>query len=107
MVNSMKRIEAVFRRPELKRFFQCAERLGIFGFDLCENRNSPKGALNSEDVNQSRLTVDFAVSDADLKDTIHAVLEQAHPDSIAIFILGSESPSTTGAGSGVYSNPVG
>jgi hypothetical protein len=93
----MKKIEAVFRRPELKRFFQCAERLGIFGFDLCENR---KGTLTSEDVNQSRLTVDFAVSDADLKDTIHAVLEQAHPDSIAIFKFGPESPSTTGAGSG-------
>ena len=102
----MKKIEAVFRRPELKRFFRCAERLGIFGFDLCENRNPSIGAPKSEDANQTRLTVDFAVSDADLKDTIHAVLEQAHPDSIAIFILGSESSSTMSAGSGAYSNPA-
>lgn len=97
----MKKIEVVFRRPELKRFFQCAERLGIFGFDLCENRNSSRGPSNGEDVNQSRLTVDFAVSEADLKDTIHAVLEQAHPDSVAIFKLGPESPSTIGAWSPV------
>src|ERR1700733_13719320 len=102
----MKKIEAVFRRPELKRFFRCAERLGIFGFDLCENKHSSKGTLNGEDRNQSRLTVDFAVSDADLNDTVHAVLEEAHPDSISIFKLGSDSPSTAGAWSDAFSPSV-
>jgi len=103
----MKRIEAVVRRSELRRFFQCAEKLGIFGFDLSENRNLSKTVRSGENGNQSRLTVDFAVSDADTKDTIHAVLEQAHPDSIAIFKLGPESTSTGGAGSGAHSNRVG
>src|ERR1700737_4680838 len=84
----MKRIEAVVKRSELKRFFQCAERLGIFGFDLSENRTLSRTDLNAENGGQARLTVDFAVSDTDTKDTIHAVLEQAHPDSIAIFKLG-------------------
>jgi len=85
----MKRIEAVVKRSELKRFYQCAEKLGIFGFDLSENRNSLKPVVSGENREQSRLTVDFAVSDADTKDTIHAVLEQAHPDSIAIFKFGT------------------
>jgi len=99
----MKRIEAVVKRSELRRFCQCAEKLGIFGFDLSENRSPSKTVLSNENGNHSRLTVDFAVSDADTKDTIHAVLEQAHPDSIAIFKLAPESTSTTGA----FSNRVG
>ena len=103
----MKKIEVVVRRAELKKFFQCAERLGIFGFDLSENRNSSKSVLNSENIDRLSLTVDFAVSDADTMNTVHAVLERAHPDSIAIFQLVAESPSVTGAGSGAYSNPVG
>jgi hypothetical protein len=103
----MKKIEVVVRRTELRQFFLCAERLGIFGFDLSENRNSSKAVLDREDVERLSVTVDFAVSDADTMNTIHAVLERAHPDSIAIFQLVTESPSVTGAGSGAYSNPAG
>ena len=84
----MKRIEAVIRRYELKRFSQCAERLGVFGFDLSESRNSSDPIVKFESRNQSRLTVDFAVFDEDTKNIVHAVLEQTHPDSISIFQLG-------------------
>ena len=100
----MKRIEAVVRRSELKRFLLCAEKLGIFGFDLCADRNSSVTAVGGQNGNPSRLTVEFAVSDADTKDTIHAVLDQAHPDGIAIFTLGPESNSI---GSGANPNRVG
>jgi len=71
----MKRIETVVRRSELGNFYQCAGRLGILGFDLAED-------------NHAALKVDFAVPDTDAKDTVHAFLEQVHPDSIAIFKLG-------------------
>ncbi len=95
----MKRIEAVVRRSELRRFCQCAEKLGIFGFDLFENRNAKGTVRGGEDRNQARLTVDFAVLDSETKDTVHAVLEESHPDSIAIFTLGTEAGSDGGAGS--------
>jgi hypothetical protein len=90
-VSIMERIEAVIRHSELKRFFQCAERLGIFGFDLSETRKSSEKIVGGENRHQSRLTVDFAVFDAETRDTVHAVLEEAHPDSIAIFKLAPES----------------
>src|ERR1700676_778803 len=102
----MKRVEAVVKRSELKRFFQCAERLGIFGFDLSECRSSSETVVRTEIGNQPRLMVDFAVSDSDTKDTIHALLEQAHPDSIAIFKLGAESTSTEDVAAAIYSNRV-
>jgi hypothetical protein len=89
----MKRIEAVVKRSELKRFFQCVERPGILGFDLSECRNSSETVVSTENGNQSRLMIDFAVFDAETTNTIRAVLEQAHPDSIAIFKLGPESTS--------------
>jgi hypothetical protein len=91
----MKRIEAVVRRSDLSSFYQCAEKLGIFGFDLSENR-IPRAAgshgrlCSKSTINPqppSRLKVDFAVLDREAKDTVHAVLEQVHPDSIAIFEL--------------------
>lgn len=94
----MKKIEAVLRRTELRRFFLCAEKLGIFGFDLCPERSSSVPVVGSHNSAPSRLTVEFAVSDADTKDTIHAVLDQAHPDSIAVFKLGPESSSSAGSG---------
>ena len=87
----MEKIEAVIRSSELKRFFQCAEKLGVFGFDLTETPNSSVKVVGGENGYQSRFTVDFAVSDAETRDTVHAVLEQAHPDSIAIFRLTPES----------------
>jgi hypothetical protein len=96
----MKKIEAVVRRSELRQFFLCAEKLGIFGFDLCPDRNSSVPVVGGHGSPPSRLMVEFAVSDADTKDTIHAVLDQAHPDSIAVFKLGPESSSRGGAGSG-------
>ena len=74
----MKRIETVVRRSELSSFYQCAGKLGILGFDLAEN-------------SRSALKVDFAVPDTAAKETVHAVLEQLHPDSIAIFTLDNES----------------
>jgi|ERR1700722_8760174 hypothetical protein len=75
----MKRIETILRRGELGQFSQCVEALGILGFDLAEDRNAT-------------FKVDFAVLDKEAKDTIHAVLEKVHPDSIAIFKLENESP---------------
>ena len=71
---SMKRIETVLRRSELLSFYQCIGRLGIIGFDLSEARNAA-------------MKVDFAVLDAEAKATVHAVLEQVHPNSIAVFQL--------------------
>jgi len=97
----MKRIEAVVRRADLSSFYQCAEKLGIFGFDLSENR-IPRAAgsrsqlppkSNAKTETPSRLKVDFAVLDREAKDTVHAVLEQVHPDSIAIFELKESAPS--------------
>ena len=100
----MKRIEAVVRRSEMKHFCQCAEKLGIFGFDLCEDGCSTPRAVGADGHNQSKLKVDFAVFDAETKDTVQAVLEQAHPDSIGIFQLGPESTASEGARRGFYSN---
>ena len=79
----MKRIEAVMRRAELGSFNQCAGRLGIFGFDLSEDH--------------AALKIDFAVLDTEAKDTVHAVLDQVHPDSIAIFKFDNEPASESGA----------
>jgi|HubBroStandDraft_6_1064221.scaffolds.fasta_scaffold707815_2 hypothetical protein len=98
----MKRIEAVVRRAALNSFYQCAEKLGIFGFDLSENRRKKatesRSPLKPENtaiaIAPSRLTVDFAVLDREAKDTVHAVLEQVHPDSIAIFDLEESAPSS-------------
>jgi hypothetical protein len=91
MVDLMERIEAVMKRSELKRFLRCVERLGIFGFDLSENRNPPARIGSSENGSRTTLTVDFAVRDVETNETIHAILEQARPDSIAIFKLCPES----------------
>lgn len=78
----MRRIETVVKRSELSSFYQCAGRLGILGFDLAEN-------------SRAALKVDFAVPDLEAKDTVHAFLEQVHPDSIAIFKLDNESSAAT------------
>jgi hypothetical protein len=86
----MKIIEAVFMRTALDDFGRCAQRLGIFGFDLseesCKDHHQPV-AVASEQVrnNTRRLKVDFAVLDEQAKSTVHAVLESVHPDSISIF----------------------
>jgi nitrogen regulatory protein PII len=87
----MKIIEAVIMRSALDDFNRCAKQLGIFGFDLSEERTELRDhqrlAIASECTldTTSRLKVDFAVLDEETKPTIHAVLESVHPDSIAIF----------------------
>jgi len=78
-------------RSALDDFNRCAKQLGIFGFDLSEERTELRDhqrlAIASECTldTTSRLKVDFAVLDEETKPTIHAVLESVHPDSIAIF----------------------
>jgi len=92
---SMKRIEAVVRRTDLRSFYQCAEKLGILGFDLAESQRPRRAIsrgriLSNTEVKAEALgclKVDFAVLDDEAKDTVHAVLEQVHPNSIAIFEL--------------------
>jgi hypothetical protein len=82
----MKRIKAVIARSSLDDFHHCARQLGIFGFDLSEERaGSPQGTHENSARTKSRIEVDFAVLDEEAKPTVHAVLESAHPDSVGIF----------------------
>src|ERR1700688_2686957 len=84
----MKRIEAVVKRSALDDFHRCAKQLGIFGFDLSEERKLPNqqpSSTSSGFPGASKLKVDFAVLDEEVKPTIHAVLESVHPNSIAVF----------------------
>jgi nitrogen regulatory protein PII len=86
----MKRIEAVVKRSALDDFHRCARQLGILGFDLSEERKLPNqqplsASSESNSHTASRLKVDFAVLDEEVKPTIHAVLESVHPNSIAVF----------------------
>jgi len=87
----MKRIEAVVKRSALDDFHRCAKQLGIFGFDLTEegsNHRDRQRLLAADEYPPSataRVKVDFAVLDEETKPTVHAVLEAAHPESIAIF----------------------
>jgi hypothetical protein len=87
----MKKIEAVILRSALDDFHRCARQLGIFGFDLSEERKELPDHQRSPTAGEcmpestSRLKVNFAVLDEETKPTIHAVLESVHPDSIAIF----------------------
>ena len=87
----MKKIEAVVKRSALDDFHRCAKQLGIFGFDLSEDRPQRGGAQTLATPNEStpdtksRIKVDFAVLDEETKPTVHAVLESVHPESIAIF----------------------
>jgi nitrogen regulatory protein PII len=87
----MKRIEAVVKRSALDDFHRCAKQLGIFGFDLSEDptkrRDHQRLAAAGEYAPDatSRIKVDFAVLDEETKNTVHAVLESVHPESIAIF----------------------
>lgn len=78
-------------RSALDDFHRCARQLGIFGFDLSEKgtrlRDHQRLAKASERPPNptSKLEVAFAVPDEETKQTVHAVLESVHPDSIAIF----------------------
>jgi nitrogen regulatory protein PII len=87
----MKRIEAVVKRSALDDFHRCASQLGIFGFDLSEDRTKRRGHQPLATAGEyapdatSRVKVDFAVLDEETKPTVHAVLESVHPESIAIF----------------------
>lgn len=87
----MKRIEAVLKNSALDDFHRCAKQLGIFGFDLSEERTKRRErqplAISGECVPDAtpRIKVDFAVPDEDTKPTVHAVLSSVHPESIAIF----------------------
>jgi hypothetical protein len=88
--NPMKRIEAVVKRSALDDFHRCARQLGIFGFDLSEDRSKrrdrqPLAAPGDAPDAASTVKVDFAVLDEETKPTVHAVLESVHPESIAIF----------------------
>ena len=94
----MKRIEAVVKRSSLDDFHRCAKQLGVFGFDLSEDRTKCRNAqrLATDNAcaadNTSRLKVDFAVLDEDTKPTVHAVLELVHPESISIFKFDQDTP---------------
>jgi nitrogen regulatory protein PII len=86
----MKRIEAVVKRSALDDFHRCAKQLGIFGFDLSEERKLPNHqppTISGEGNPHTapKFKVDFAVLDEEVKPTIHAVLESVHPNSIAVF----------------------
>jgi len=98
----MKRIEAVVNRSALDDFHRCAKQLGIFGFDLSEERirrRDPQLAPADEYPPHatSKVKVDFAVLDEDTKPTIHAVLESVHPESIAIFKFDQDTQPPTSA----------
>jgi len=94
----MKRIEAVVKRSALDDFHRCAKQLGIFGFDLSEDRSKrrdhqPLAAPGEYAPDAtSRVKVDFAVLDEETKPTVHAVLESVHPESIAIFKFDQDTP---------------
>jgi nitrogen regulatory protein PII len=85
----MKRIKAVIARSSLDDFHHCLRQLGIFGFELSEerasSRDSHQGTHENTAQTKSRIEVDFAVLDEEAKSTVHAVLESAHPDSVGIF----------------------
>ena len=87
----MKRIEAVVKRSALDDFHRCAKQLGIFGFDLSEDRTKRRDHQRLAAAGEyapdatSRVKVDFAVLDEETNPTVHAVLESVHPESIAIF----------------------
>jgi nitrogen regulatory protein PII len=94
----MKKIETVLRRFELKSFSRCAKQLGVLGFDLSENNDSPrKGGHHDlvqaiiDDESFIKVKVTFAVLDREAKDTVYAILKRVHPDSIAIFQMEKES----------------
>lgn len=97
----MKRIEAVIPRSALDDFQRCAKHLGIFGFDLSEqhtrfcNHQRREFRVQATPVSASKLKVDFAILDDEIKPTIHAVLESVHPESIAIFHLDRVPPPIT------------
>jgi hypothetical protein len=93
----MKRIEAIIARSALDDFHRCAKDLGIFGFDLsvpkrrlCDLQRLPI-TEESSPVTASRIKVDFAVLDEQTKPTVHAVLENVHPESIGIFKFDEDS----------------
>ena len=86
----MKRIKAIISRSSLDDFHQCVRQLGIFGFDLSEERSSRRhrhqlSAGNESISTNSKLEADFAVPDEDATPIVHAVLESVHPDSVGIF----------------------
>ena len=90
----MKRIKAVISRSSLDDFHQCVRQLGIFGFDLSEERagrrDRHQGTAGNSAQMKSRVEVDFAVPDEEAKPIVHAVLESAHPDSVGIFKFDQE-----------------
>jgi nitrogen regulatory protein PII len=97
----MKRIEAVVKLSALDDFHRCASQLGIFGFDLSEDRTRrrrhqpPATSGDYSPDTTSRIKVDFAVLDEETKPTVHAVLESVHPESIAIFRLDQDTQPQT------------
>jgi hypothetical protein len=94
----MKIIEAIIMRSDLADFSRCVRQLGIFGFDLSEERANLGDRQRLADAGKhsfnttARMKVDFAVLDEETKQTIHAVLESVHPDSIAIFKFDNAPP---------------
>jgi len=81
-------METVITRSALDDLSRCARDLGIFGFDLCEEKTIDNGrrfAPLGKPDKVAELKVDFAVGDEETKSTLHLVLETVHPESISIF----------------------
>lgn len=78
-------------RSALHDLCRCAKQLGIFAFELCEERrrtccyHGSPAAAEELPVSASRLVARFAVSDEATNPTIHALLESVHPDSVGIY----------------------
>ena len=93
---NMKRIKAVIARSSLDDFYQCVRQLGIFGFDLSEERagrrHQHQATAATSAQMKSKMEVDFAVSDEEATPVVHAVLESAHPESVGIFKFEQEPP---------------
>ena len=90
-------------RSALDEFHRCARRLGILGFDLSEKETRLGDhqrlaiAPYCTSDTTARLKVDFAVFDEEANPSVHAVLESAHPDSIAIFKFDQDARPETAA----------
>jgi hypothetical protein len=91
----MKVIETVITRSALNDLSRCARNLGIFGFDLCEEKtiddDRPFASPGKSD-RAGKLKVDFAVGDEETKSTLHVLLDTVHPESIGIFKFDQSMP---------------
>jgi hypothetical protein len=97
----MRIIETIIMRSALGDFSRCVRQLGIFAFDLIEEREKvwdhcqPSLDRGPDPDTPVRLKIDFAVPDKETKFIVHALLESAHPDSIGIFKFDQNTRSNT------------